>query len=70
MITRNPELLLSREELLGLAALAGAQAVIGMEVQPGELASVQARKKEVDSRLSELGLLKRKAIPVNQRATV
>jgi len=70
MITRNPELLLSREELLGLAALAGAKAVIGMEVQPDELASVQARKKEVDSRLSELGLLKRKAIPVNQRATI
>ncbi len=70
MMTRNLELLLSREELLGLAALAGAQTVIGMEVQPDEFASVQARKKEVDSRLSELGLLKRKAIPANQRATV
>lgn len=70
MTIRNLELLLSREELLGLAALAGAQTVIGMEVQPDEFARVQARKKEVDSRLSELGLLKRKAIPVNQRATV
>jgi hypothetical protein len=70
MMTGNPELLLSRQELIGLATLAGAQAVIGLEIQSDEIASVQSKKKEVDSRLSELGLLKRKIIPANQRAMI
>lgn len=64
------ELILKRDELLGLAALAEAQTVIGMEIQPDEITRVRKQKKEVNGRLSELGLVTRNAIRTDKRAVV
>lgn len=62
------ELILKREELLGLAALAEAKTIIGVEIQPDEIARVQKQKKEVNSRLSELGLVNKNTIRADKRA--
>ncbi len=66
----SPELILKRDELLGLAALAEAQTVIGMDIKPDEIARAQKQKKEVNSRLSALGLVNRNAIRADKRAIV
>lgn len=64
------ELVLDRDELLGLAVLADAQTVIGMEITPDEVAQAQKRKKDVNRHLSELGLVIKNAIRGDKRALI
>ncbi len=54
------EILLTREELLRLASLAGVKSVIGLEITPEEFEQSSLIKKEIDQRLSTLGLLGKK----------
>lgn len=70
MKSREFPALLSRDELLGLAALAGVKAIVGVNVDPKEWEQAQSRKKEIDQRLSALGLLSRKTIPAVHRQMV
>lgn len=51
------EILLTRAELLQLASLAGVKSVIGLEITPEEFEQSSLIKKEIDQRLSTLGLL-------------
>jgi Fe2+ transport system protein FeoA len=62
--------LLSRAELLELAGLAGARAIVGVDMQPRETEQIRSHKKEINRRLSSLGLLDGKKISVTHRKTI
>lgn len=55
-MTRNFELLISRIELIRLATLVDTQTIVGVNITEEDHSSVQAQKKEIDRRLSDLGL--------------
>ncbi len=54
------EIILTRKELLRLASLAGVKSVIGLEISLEEFEQSSLIKKEIDQRLSTLGLLGKK----------
>jgi len=62
--------LLSRDELLALADLAGARAIVGVDIRPHETAQIRSRKKEMNQRLSSIGLLDGKKISRVHQGTV
>lgn len=62
--------LLSRDELLALADLAGAHVIVGVDIRPHETEQIRSRKKEMNQRLSSIGLLDGKKISTVHRGTV
>ena len=62
--------LLSRDELLALADLAGARAIVGVDIRPHETEQIRSRKKEMNQRLSSIGLLDGKKISTVHQGTV
>lgn len=48
---------LSRAELLELSVLANASAIVGVDIQPQEIAQIKPEEKDIHRRLSSYGLL-------------